>query len=191
MNWQLSKASSFKFSNVDKLEMTIIVIIFFFMLLFEGALRWFLGVLIFAFAADLIGGGLFKDSKRREIWGNKSSLDEPLNTRLESLDKIIEGAVKGKKISQALLEQKIIELIQRKLDLERGISRESFKELLKNPEELKKVIDDEVIYGFMMDARMLIYLGNKKRSDERSHRVTGQEYRRWIEEVLDRVEVYG
>jgi len=177
-----------------KFAVVMISFIFVVMLFTQGFLRWTLGSTVFIMIALSVGLKLISGSSRTKEWVNSSRLDHTLNTRMGDIESIVEGAAEGKKISQALLEQKVRDLIQRKLEVKKGISRKEFKDLLNDKQRLKIAVDDEKIVKFLVDSKSLDDLGGGSGKDEDGKRKQlerkGSDYRRWIEDVLDSVEGY-
>ncbi|MGM0510314.1 MAG: hypothetical protein ACQESD_04215 [Thermoplasmatota archaeon] len=188
------KDGSKRISVSLKFAVVMISFLFIVMLFTQGFLRWTLGLTVFMMIALSVGLKLIGGSSDTKEWVNSPRLDHTLNTRTGDIEKIIEGAAEGKKISQALLEQKVRVLIQRKLEVKKGISRNEFKELLKDQQRLKEVVDDEKIVKFLVDSKSLNDLGGGSDEDvggERKQLVRkGYDYRKWIEDVLDSVEGY-
>lgn len=186
------KTESEGISGATKFAILIISALFILMLFAHGFLRWTLGLTVFILIALSMGMKLKEDFHRVEVWNNKKKLDETLNTRTGGIDQVIDGAVSGKKISQALLEQRIKSIIQRKLSEKQDISRNGFKELLEDRKKLKETVEDDTIVDFLVNARDLKDIGKDVKKERDEHRrKDGEGYRRWIEEVLDSIEGYG
>ncbi|GEM_PF-2518118 len=84
--------------------------------------------------------------KRKEIMDNV-----PLRRRGDT----IERALNGLKLSQILLERRLRRGIMEKVKDEKDLSETEMKKLMKRPNELKKVIDDDFLTDFLLHSRRL------------------------------------
>jgi len=148
-----------------------------------GMLRFTLAI----FILFLIGFNLFywsiEETENSEIWRKGDEFDEEVNLKLKEDSALVRRAFKGMEMSQGYLEKKIRDLFLDKLMESRNLSSEEIEKLLHQPDEIRHMVDDEILSDFIL---------SKLHEDERSslERLSVEEYERWISTLLKRIEVW-
>lgn len=117
----------------------------------QGGTRWTLALIILFFAGIIVARRLSRDLKKPSIWRRESELDEFVHRELPQTDELVDRAFKGKRLSQAMLEQKLKKIFIDKLMDKRNLKREEIDELMKDEKKLDKVVGDETLSDFLVN----------------------------------------
>lgn len=142
------------------------------------------------FILVIIGYGLVDWSlditERHGFWKEKEEIDGKANLRMRDTSKTLERASKGEKTSQKNLSERIAKTFLINLKEKRDLTEEELEELLKDEEELRRIVDDKVISDFIFNE----FKGDEKEKDNGflSSSEDPKEYRKKIEQVIRRIE---
>jgi len=122
-----------------------------------------------------------EDTENPDIWKRESEYHEEVNLKLRGTSELVQRAFKGMELSQGYLEKKIKDLFLDKLMDKRNISQDELRELMRDPEGFRDVVDDKVISDFIL---------YKKEESEKSFekRLKEKEYEELISELLTKIE---
>jgi len=146
-----------------------------------GGLNLTLSILILLVIGFNVFYWTIENTEYPDIWERDEEYNEEVNLKLRDTSDLVRRSFKGMEVSQAYLEKKIKNLFLDKLRNNRNLSREEMRELLEDPGEFRKVVDDEVISDFIL---------SNKEEDELSskERLEGDDYQRWISQLLKRIQ---
>ncbi|MEF8832426.1 MAG: hypothetical protein V5A66_02775 [Candidatus Thermoplasmatota archaeon] len=158
----------------------------------EGMVRFTLAILILL----LIGFNLVIWSISRTeystIWSREKEFDEEVNLKLKETSDIVKRAFRGMELSQGLLEKRIRNLYLDKMMEGRNLSQEEVKELLKEPEEFRRMVDDDMISDFIFSRKDEIGSVDDRENIEdetpSSKGFEGEDYDERISRLLKRIE---
>ncbi|MBS3781593.1 MAG: hypothetical protein KGY68_03165 [Candidatus Thermoplasmatota archaeon] len=150
-------------------------------ILLGGMLRLTLAILILLVIGSNLVYWSMEETRYSDIWERDDEFDEVVNLKLKKNSDLVKRAFKGMELSQGYLEKKIRDLFLDKLMDDKNLSREETRELLKDSEKFRQVVDDEVISDFIL---------SKREEDEQSstERLEGEDYEGWISTLLERIE---
>ncbi|MBS3789953.1 MAG: hypothetical protein KGY66_03460 [Candidatus Thermoplasmatota archaeon] len=150
-------------------------------ILLGGMLRLTLAILILLVIGSNLVYWSMEETRYSDIWERDDEFDEVVNLKLKKNSDLVKRAFKGMELSQGYLEKKIRDLFLDKLMDDKNLSREETRELLKDSEKFRQVVDDEVISDFIL---------SKREEDEQSsiERLEGEDYGQWISTLLKRIE---
>ncbi|MEF8873725.1 MAG: hypothetical protein V5A88_03525 [Candidatus Thermoplasmatota archaeon] len=133
-------------------------------------------------------------TEKSDVWKSEEEFDERVNLKLKGDSELVKRACKGMELSRGILEKKIKNLYLSKLMENRNLEKEKVGELLKNSEEFRQVVDDDIISDFILSKRGE---NESERVDEEENleeersstkQFEGEEYKRWISKLLKRIE---
>ncbi len=122
---------------------------------------------------------LYGKTDEAVIWEQEEELSEELNLKLAETSDLFRRASQGMELSQGLLEKKVRNLFMSKLKDEKNLSQEEIRELLQNPEDFRRVVDDEVISDFVL---------SKLDDQEDVKKEMDKEYEDWILGIIESIE---
>jgi len=160
-------------------------------ILIGGMLRLTLAIFIlFLIGLNLIYWSIEK-TENTAIWERKYELNEEVNLKLKKHSDLVRRAFQGMELSQGLLEKKISDLYFDKLKDKKNLSDEEIRELLSEPEELRRVVNDEIISDFILSKKETdeVLVGNDEIPSK--ERLKGEDYEQWISRLLKRVDKWG
>jgi len=123
-----------------------------------------------------------------ERWTEEESLDENINLRIQDISQLLQRASEGNEKSQEILHNKLKKIFFLKLKEIEDISDNDLRELVRKPEEIRKLVEDEVLADFIITL--------EKRSDEdggskflsSSKRISQRKYKEKIKDIIQRIE---
>jgi len=154
-----------------------------------GMLRMTLAIIILI----IIGFNLIywsvEKTENSNIWRSEDEFDEEVNLKLRENSDLVKRAFKGMELSQSMLEKKISNLFLSKLKVVRSLSQKEVSELLKNPDDFRQVVDDEVISNFVLANKGKHEMEDDKEFEQGSMEMLKEEdYEQWISKLLNRIE---
>jgi len=149
-------------------------------ILFGGMVRLTLSILILLVIGFNLVYWVVEETEYSDIWRRDDEFDEVVNLKLRNSSDLVERAFKGMELSQRYLEKKIRDLFMDKLMDNRNLSREETRELLKEPEKFRQVVDDEIISDFILSKK-------KEAKQFSTERLEREDYERWISTLLRRI----
>ncbi|MBS3817397.1 MAG: hypothetical protein KGY76_07540 [Candidatus Thermoplasmatota archaeon] len=111
------------------------------------------------------------NTENSEFLSGEDNLEEDVNLRIQETSEIVKRAFEGKEVSQERLEEKIEETFLIKLKEKRNLDEKDVQKLLKDEEEFRKVVNDEVISDFILS--------------DREDRSSDEDSKGWIEKTRD------
>ncbi|MFP4000318.1 MAG: hypothetical protein ACLFU5_00245 [Thermoplasmata archaeon] len=138
-----------------------------------------------------------KEVKKIEVWRKKEDGNVRKNLPLKKTSGLIERAIKGRLLSQILVEKRIRRALIEKIKDVKSISEKDLKRLLKNPPALRKLIGDETISDFLMNSKSMKGTDFIHKKDGKSFRfqpkqvkkemLKGEAYKEKIEGVIKKI----
>lgn len=132
-----------------------------------------------------------------KFWKEKKELDKIVNLPMQDTSKILKRACKGEKTCQKNLSENIIKIFFIKLKEKRGFNEEEVQALLRDQDEFRKTVQDEVISDFIL----AWHSEDKKDDDEKdltrkirsffSSDENPKEYKKEIEEIIRRLKEWN
>lgn len=156
-----------------------------------GMLRFTMAIFIlFIVGFNLVYWTIEKTDKS-DIWRKEDEFDEEINLKLRETSNLVRRAFEGMELSQGLLEKKLRNLYLEKLMEKRNLSHKEVRKLLDNPDEFRKVVDDEIISDFVLlkkeeeDEEKVDDREDEHPSPEKFEK---EDYEEWISELLEHIE---
>ncbi|MFP4143131.1 MAG: hypothetical protein ACLFT7_07315 [Thermoplasmata archaeon] len=149
-------------------------------ILLGGMIRLTLAILILLVIGFNLIYWSIDETRNTDIWKREREFDEVVNLKLRKDSDLVKRAFRGMEVSQGYLEKKIKDLFLDKLMDDRNLIQEEIRELLKDEEKFREVVDDEVISDFIL---------SKTGEEEQSYteRLRGEDYEQWISTLLERI----
>ncbi len=147
--------------------------------LVSGMFRLTLALLIIFVIGFNLVYWVVEETDDTEIWEREDELNEEINLKLKETSELVQRAFRGMELSQGVLEKKIENLFLEKLKENRNLSEEEVRELVRDQEKFRQVVDDELISDFIL---------SKKDEDFSSERLERENYKRLISTLLKRIE---
>ncbi len=94
-----------------------------------------------------------KKTTSLQPWSRIRSKGRLQNLPLKKTSDTTKRAIKGFQLSQMLIEKRLRKNFMEKIKDEKSFSDEEMKRLMDNPSELKDVIDDKVLFDFMINSK--------------------------------------
>ncbi len=94
-----------------------------------------------------------KKTNSIQSWSRIKNKGRLQNLPLKKTSDTTKRAIKGFQLSQMLIEKRLRENFKEKMKDEKSLSEEEMKELMDNPSELEDVIDDKVLFDFMINSK--------------------------------------
>lgn len=102
-----------------------------------------------------------RKTKPLSPWGRTKNKEEIQNLPLKRTSNTTERARKGFELSQMLIEKRLRRNLTEKIKEEKSLSEKEMKQLMENPSELKKVINDEELFNFITNSKTMKDLTQK------------------------------
>ncbi|MBS3817443.1 MAG: hypothetical protein KGY76_07780 [Candidatus Thermoplasmatota archaeon] len=119
-----------------------------------------------------------ENTETSKRWGNKRGTEEKVNLKLSDMDDLLKRACRDMEISQHLLERKIEKMFLDRVKEKKDLSDDDVIRLLENPEQFRRIIDDDVISDFILsDGDEDVYSSRGKKN-----------YEKWIADLTERIE---
>ncbi|MEF8831905.1 MAG: hypothetical protein V5A66_00115 [Candidatus Thermoplasmatota archaeon] len=138
-----------------------------------------------------------KEAKKIEEWKRIKSENKIFNLPLKRTSSIVERAVRGRILSQVLIEKRIREALMEKIKNMNSLSEKELKALFKNPSALRELIGDETLSDFLMNSKRMRTGDVIQKKDEKQlnfkdaqnegAREKGETYQRKIEGVIEKI----
>jgi len=138
-----------------KFQIVLIIILLIFMYFVGNPGQWILGLVIIFLIGFNIVSHLYDKSEHLDLWKRKNTLDDIVHLKISRISDVAERAFKGNKLSQAILEEKLIDEFLFKISEERNLTRAEVEGLLDDPEELNKLIGDDELSKFLLKGKSL------------------------------------
>lgn len=171
----LDQLSDIKRSNYEfyLCFILICVVVFLIMNFYAGGmLRHSLGVLILFLIGAVIGHSMFSKTEKKEILKNEVGFEKNFNSQVKETSKLIKRAFNDQEVSQKILERKLKRICIKRIMNEKNLSEKEMKALIKKPEKLKEVTNDESLTTFL----------SKEKLEQ------GDEYKEMIDNILELLE---
>ncbi len=146
-------------------------------------------IVVILFAYSLLDWTTRVTEKTSE-WTEKESLDEDINLRIQDISELLKRASEGKKMSQDILHEKLKKIFFIKLKEIEDLSDNDIRDLVRNPDEFRKVAQDEIIADFILSLEQ----DSKKRRSRRSNflssskSISQKSYKNKIKEIIKRID---
>ncbi len=146
-------------------------------------------VIVVLFAYNLIDW-TSNITEKSEEWTEKEVLDEDINLRIKDISELIKRASEGQNVSQDILHNKLKKIFFLKLKEVEDISDNELNELVRKPDEFRKVVQDEVIADFILSMEKdsgetkngkVKFLSSSKRDWEK-------DYKKKIKDIIQRID---
>jgi len=130
-------------------------------------------------------------------WTEDEELDESINLRIQDVSELLKRAAEGKEKSREILHKRLKEIFFVKLKMKEDISRDEIRDLTKEPEEFRKVIQDEMISDFILSTEeKSSNTSFQKRKSKRSFLTSSKKnnpesYKNKIKEIIQRINKWG
>ncbi len=141
--------------GITKLQILIIFVLLVFMFLIGNPGQWIVGLIILGLVGLNIFFKLYGKSEKLDKWERKNKLDDIVHLKISRTSDVAKSAFKGKELSQAILEEKLIDEFIKKMMDKRNLNESEIKFLFDNPSKLKKVVGDEEISSFVLKGKSL------------------------------------
>ncbi|MFW6305018.1 MAG: hypothetical protein ACOC1V_04510 [Candidatus Saliniplasma sp.] len=138
-----------------KVQLILIIVLLAFMFLIGNPGQWIVGLIILGLVGANIVYHLYGRSDKLDTWQRKNELDEIVHLKISRTSEIAKSAFKGKELSQAILEEKLIEEFLKKIMDKKNLTESEVKYLLDHPYELKKVVGDDELSSFVLKGKSL------------------------------------
>ncbi len=197
-----------KISGFDILSFIVLLVLVSFMMSVSGYLRLTLGVAVIGAFSLFVVITLFQRSRPVETWTRESKIDEIISrSMLKEESELVRRAYRGRKLSQALLEEELKENFLGKMKREKNLNDDEVEALLDKPKRLRDMIDDEMIFKFIINHKT--YKGvvrNKKEESDKGKdegrsllsKLFGEDfsqiddrYKKRMESLIDRMEEWN
>ena len=178
---------------------SIIALLAIFMAFVGGSLRWLVGLVIIVFMGIIVIFQIYERSIGISNWGRDNELDSIVNLNLERLSEIAGRAYRKRTISKALLEDRIKEEFIKKIKNHKNLSDAEMEKLLKDPDELREIIDDDLIADFILRSKSYNKVIHDESTSKKSffdklgfRKITvDKDYKERIDEILKRMEEWN
>lgn len=174
-----------------------IVILFLFMLVTEGGLRWVVSLIILV----IVGMMFFKRFHDKTLsvseWKRENKLEDTVNFQLPATHKLVKKAKGGSEWSRALLEKRIRNEFLKKVKRERNISGDEMKSVLKDKKRIKELLNDDLLSDFIIKSREFYKKVNKDnfnedvKKDDFNHWVKDSRYESYLKKIINRMEEWN
>ncbi|MGM0405725.1 MAG: hypothetical protein ACQEQM_06245 [Thermoplasmatota archaeon] len=182
--------------GITKLQIFIIIVLLVFMFLVGNPGQWIVGLIVLGIVGLNIFFNLYGKSEKLDKWERKNKLDNIIHLKISRTSDVAKSAFKGKKVSQAILEEKLIDEFIKKMMDKKNLNEAEIKILFDNPSKLKKVIGDEEISSFVLKGKSLKKL-LQNLDEDASKKVLfraikeDKEYKRKIERLIKKMEEWN
>jgi len=146
-------------------------------------------IIVILFAYSLLDWTTRMTEKTTD-WTEKESLDEGINLRIQDISELLQRASEGKEMSQDILHKKLKKIFFLKLKDIEDISDNDLRDLVRNPEEFRKVVQDDVIADFILSLEE----ESKEKKSRRSRFLSSSDYKnqknykKKIKDLIQRIE---
>ncbi len=135
-------------------------------LLFSGGyLQRFVTMLLLSWIGSHIIFTASKDVNIISTWRRPQGEDKVQNLPLERMSGRMDRALKGLELSQTLIEKRLKRDLVEKIKEKKDMSEGDIKELLKNEDDLRKIVEDETLVDFLLNSKKIEDIVGKE--DER------------------------
>lgn len=127
---------------------------------------------------------------KTEEWKEKENLDEDINLRIQDISELLQRASEGNEKSQEILHNRLKKIFFLKLKEIKDISDKNLKELVRNPEEFRKTVQDEVIANFILsvEEKSRKTKSGKSKFLSSSKGTSQRKYKRKIKDIIQRID---
>ncbi|MBS3816185.1 MAG: hypothetical protein KGY76_01320 [Candidatus Thermoplasmatota archaeon] len=136
-----------------KFHLLTILILSFLLFFFVGRGKQLTAVLLVVWIAFLLFRVTKEDVKTIPRWKREKDHRKFVNLPLEKNSDMIERALKGRELSQAIAEERLRKSIIEKIKDEKGLSREAVKDILQDRSKLEGYVEDETIIDFLLNSK--------------------------------------
>ncbi|MFW5946778.1 MAG: hypothetical protein ACOCTN_07930 [Candidatus Natronoplasma sp.] len=129
-------------------------------------------------------------TEESEDWIEKESLDEDINLRIQDISELLKRASEGKEKSQEILHEKLRKVFFLKLKEIEDISDNDLRDLVKDPEEFRRLVQDEIIADFILSMEEESNETNSGKFEvfSSSNGQGEKKYKKKIKEVIQRID---
>ncbi len=120
-----------------------------------------------------------------ENWTEKESLDEDINLRIQDISELLERASEGKEMSQDILHERIKKIFFLKFKEVEDISDNELDDLVRKPDEFRKVVKDEMIADFILSTEEK---SSKRKKIKSLKGASQKKYKRKIKDLIQRID---
>jgi len=153
-----------------------------------GMLRLTLAILILIIIGFNLVYWSVEQTEKSEIWVREDKYDEEVNLRLKESSDFFRRAFKGMELSQGFLEKKMMDLFMEKLKENRNLSEKEVRALLKEPDEFRELVDDEIISDFILSREETDEDDFIDDQSSLKESLEGKKYEKWISTLMKRIE---
>ncbi len=188
-----------KSSNVYYILLLLLIVSFFVLTLEGGSgIQKSIGRALGFLLLIVIGFDLIQltmsSTEKPDFWKEKKELDETINLRMQDTSVLLQRASEGKKISQKMFLEKVRKIFIMKLKEKKDLSEKDVRYLLRNPDEFRSMVQDDMISDFMLSndhgreqkkgLERFLRPGSK---DEESKK----DYEKKVKEIIRRIEEWN
>ncbi len=120
-------------------------------------------------------------TEKPESWEKKKEAKSDENLQIKEISTLLDRASDGKSMSQKILHDKIKEIFFTKLKDEKDLDKEELNRLLKNPEEFRKVVQDDKISDFILS------IEGKEKSKLEDKDMDKAQYKKRVRKMIKRI----
>ena len=135
------------------IQISVLLILFIFMLAVSGGLQWTVGVIILIYLGFIFTRKLLSQTDKLENWETENKLDDVIELQMPRLSKYVKNAFKGRRLSQDLLERRMTKDFLEKVMEEKNLDKKQVNYLINNPDKLEDLIDDDELTDFILQVR--------------------------------------
>jgi len=88
-------------------------------------------------------------------WKRIKNIEEKQNLPLKRTSDTTERALKGFELSQMMIEKRLRRDFIEKIKNEKGLTEKEMRKLIENPPKLRKIINDEELFNFVMHSKTI------------------------------------
>lgn len=135
------------------IQISVLLILFIFMLAVSGGLQWTVGVIILIYLGFIFTRRLLSQTDKLENWETENKLDEVIELQMPRLSKYVKNAFKGRRLSQDLLERRMTKDFLAKVMEMKNLDKKQVNYLINNPDKLEDLIDDDELTDFILQVK--------------------------------------
>ncbi len=163
----------------------------------EPYLRQFLSTSLIIWLSTGVLYAVSREVKSLRTWRRHDDTKKISNLPLKRISAMMDRAMKGKILSQALIEKRLKKIFFQKLKDQKSLSSEEMNKITDDPETLRRFIEDDDIVDFLLNSKDLktgeVIKNTEKNTmdiEEKRKEINvekGESYKRKIEEIMDKI----
>ncbi len=200
------KRNMFDLDSENSLLYLLVVVLLAFFLIFttgetelSAALSRITGLVILVVLAYMLVTWTSSITEKSDVREQKQDLNDSTNLQVKEISTLLERASEGKTTSQEILHEKIKDIFIIKLKEKEDLTTERVRELMRNPKEFRKVVQDDMISDFILslekDSKAASQeMGSKAVSlspEEKDKDKYKKEYKRNVRKIIQKINEWG